>query len=468
MVKKCFLTIIILLLIILFACNDKDNLAEQDIDKQQIAVESAEPTNEASENTYEPFSIIEMEDGIGWMNAGPGTNSGDTYDEAHIQSEIKNWPKDREPEEYFHRILAYTTEDFRVHQEYLDSIVVEFDNPSSRPEVDLDTDTFAASQNPAQNKLNIQILLDASGSMASQVDGGVKMNLAKEAIAEFASVLPEDAQVSLRVYGHKGTNELDGKELSCAATEEVYPLGGYDKEKFTDALDQFGPTGYTPLALAIEAAGEDLSKVHEIGTQSVVYVVSDGIETCNGDPVKAAKGLQSSDIEAIVNIIGFDIQESERATLEAIADAGAGEYFQADTEDELKETLRKQKQELLNAWQEWINENVDKNIEEVNNYLTPAYDHEEDALEKSNREEERQLELISYMEGVSDKFDTVKIRELIQNRALNMRQYIRKEFVYIRQEARKKGLELRENVREEGYEERQNISDEDNNDKNSK
>ena len=40
--------------------------------------------------------------------------------------------------------------------------------------------------------------------MAGRVDGGVKMDLAKQAIRVFASDVPEGAQVFLRVYGHQG------------------------------------------------------------------------------------------------------------------------------------------------------------------------------------------------------------------------------------------------------------------------
>lgn len=460
MKKLLFLICIILFLVVLPACSNDERSPKQALDEENM-----EDVNNAEEDegtaTYEPFSSIAATDIVGWMNAGPGENPGDSYDEARIQAEVAEWPTDLEPEEYFYRILDLTAEDFREHQEFLDSIVVEIDHPSSRPDGEIDTSTPLSEDN-VRSTLNIQILLDASGSMASQVNGGVKMELAKEAITEFASALPENTQVSLRVYGHKGTNTPEGKELSCATTEEVYPLGEYNKAEFSAALEQFGPTGYTPLASAIEAAGKDLSAVHEKGTESVVYVVSDGLETCGGDPVKAAEGLQNSNIEAIVNIIGFDIEASERAALEAIAEAGAGDYFRADTADELKETLRKQKRELVQAWQDWINENVDKSFEEVRSFVDPAYAHQEAALEKSKREEERQLALTYFIEEMPAEVNADEIRELVENRTAGMRQHILKEFVEVRQEAREKGLELRENVREEGYEETEKINDEGN------
>ena len=74
----------------------------------------------------------------------------------------------------------------------------------------------------------------------------MKMNLAKAAVERFASSLPENAKVSLWVYGHKGSNSKKDKQVSCKSTEEVYPLGTYQEEKFSQSLDQFQATGWTP------------------------------------------------------------------------------------------------------------------------------------------------------------------------------------------------------------------------------
>ncbi|UFJ39256.1 VWA domain-containing protein [Brevibacillus humidisoli] len=52
---------------------------------------------------------------------------------------------------------------------------------------------------------NVEIVLDASGSMANKMDGKTRMELAKGAIADYLSSLPKEANVGLRVYGHKGT-----------------------------------------------------------------------------------------------------------------------------------------------------------------------------------------------------------------------------------------------------------------------
>lgn len=54
-----------------------------------------------------------------------------------------------------------------------------------------------------KENLNIVIALDASGSMNGKVAGGRKMEIAKRAINNFVSTLPERANVGLVVYGPK-------------------------------------------------------------------------------------------------------------------------------------------------------------------------------------------------------------------------------------------------------------------------
>lgn len=86
---------------------------------------------------------------------------------------------------------------------------------------------------------NIAILLDASGSMAQKINSKTKMDLAKEAIHKFVASMPEGSNVSLRVYGHKGSNADSDKKLSCSSTEMIYDLKPYDEASFTSS---WGPT----------------------------------------------------------------------------------------------------------------------------------------------------------------------------------------------------------------------------------
>lgn len=89
-----------------------------------------------------------------------------------------------------------------------------------------------------------------------------------------------------------------------------------------EAAARLRPAGWTPLAAAITAASS------QPGPRGVVYVVSDGIETCGGDPVAAAQRAHAAQV--VVNVVGFGIADrAEEAALRAVAAAGGGRYLPA-------------------------------------------------------------------------------------------------------------------------------------------
>lgn len=93
------------------------------------------------------------------------------------------------------------------------------------------------------------------------------------------------------------------------------------------------------MAAAMEEARQDLKPYAGEDAENIIYVVSDGIETCGGDPVKAAKSLHNSDIQAVVNIIGFDVDDAGQQALKKVAEAGGGEYKTANTREELNQSF---------------------------------------------------------------------------------------------------------------------------------
>jgi len=106
-------------------------------------------------------------------------------------------------------------------------------------------------------------------------------------------------------------------------------------------LDHFQASGWTPLSGAIEKAHDLLKAYPENENLNIVYIVSDGVETCDGDPVTAAKLLQADNIQAKVNIIGFDVDDKGQVELKKVADAGNGEYVTVQNKDELETYITK-------------------------------------------------------------------------------------------------------------------------------
>lgn len=208
---------------------------------------------------------------------------------------------------------------------------------------------------------NIEVILDSSGSMAKQMDGKTRMELAKESIEKFASSLPKEANISLRVYGHKGTGSDKDKSLSCSSNELVYPMQPYDKGGLSQALSKFKPAGWTPLAQAITEAQKDLIQYKGDANKNIIYIVSDGIETCGGNPVAAAKSLKESGISPLVNIIGFDVAGKDQQQLQEIAKAAGGSYANVKSQQQLRDEFYKTIEESL-KWLNW------KNNQELDTY----------------------------------------------------------------------------------------------------
>jgi hypothetical protein len=156
-------------------------------------------------------------------------------------------------------------------------------------------------------------------------------------VTRFVSQLPENAQVGLVVYGHQGSNAEADKAVSCQGIETLYPIGPLNSNRFNQAIQSLQPTGYTPIAATLQQCRNLLSQFPNDNHQNVIYIVSDGIETCDGDPVAEARKLHGSNIQAIVNAIGFDVDNEAQQQLKAVAEAGGGEYFSASNSNDLNQ-----------------------------------------------------------------------------------------------------------------------------------
>lgn len=261
-----------------------------------------------------------------------GSFAGARYDEKAVQKQLQQIPGELSPEETYTFILSLVGESYT---RYRDAYAY-LENPNYNQQQLQAPNTLAGEMGA---NLKVVVVLDCSGSMAGSVPGGVKMDLAKQAVYEFVAKLPPGSQVGLRVFGHKGSSsEKDKAEGS--KTELVYPITPYNEQAFAEALQSFSPRGWTPIAKSLNAAWQDLSAQKEEGAQYIIYLVSDGIETCGGDPVAVARSINQSDIQAIVNIIGFDVDDEAQQQLKEAAAAGGGNYVTVKNQQELQEAFQ--------------------------------------------------------------------------------------------------------------------------------
>ena len=195
----------------------------------------------------------------------------------------------------------------------------------------------------AAESARIQIVLDVSGSMRSSLGSQVKIDAAKSAIRQTVAGLPEGSVVALRYYGHRVAQER--KDESCRDTELVVQFQPLDKTRFLSALDQAVPRGQTPIAYSLQQAAQDFGAPSD--EERAMILVSDGIETCGGDPLATVRDLTAKGFKVKVHTIGFDVDPAARAQLEAISSATGGEYFDARSASALADTLGKLTQRAL-------------------------------------------------------------------------------------------------------------------------
>lgn len=331
---------------LLVGCSEEKNTSAEE--KPGAEKEAAEPKKEKDTELDIPEAAIHNVEKIVKEKGQYNTQELTEENQQEILQELEMLPDNLTGEEGYSIAVslfaANIEEEARKFEELDPTIQIDSSTPEDEIEI------------PEQETVNVAILLDASGSMAGEVAGGQKMKLAKQAIQQYASDLPEGSNVMLRVYGHEGTGTEAAKEMSCKSNRVVYELAPYGEQEFTAALEKFDPAGWTPLAGAIQAAEQDLKQQTGENVRNVIYVVSDGIETCGGDPVAAASSLAKSNIQAEVNIIGFDVDNEGQEQLEAVAKAGNGQYKSVYSESELNDYLKQEYSRLYWEWLAWGND----------------------------------------------------------------------------------------------------------------
>ncbi len=183
------------------------------------------------------------------------------------------------------------------------------------------------------NDRAVEIVVDASRSMWGRMYGEPKMVVAKEILQDVSYWFPEDLDLALRAYG--STSPSDSND--CADSTLLVPFGEDNREPIREAIAGLRPLGQTPIAYALHQAVRDFGTLQD---DRALVLVTDGIESCGGDPVQAARELREQGI--MVHLIGFGLgnaADEDAASLQAIANASGGRYVTAGSAEELKEAL---------------------------------------------------------------------------------------------------------------------------------
>ncbi|MEM6842223.1 MAG: VWA domain-containing protein [Bacteroidota bacterium] len=220
-------------------------------------------------------------------------------------------------------------------------------------------------------KTRMLFLLDASGSMFAEWGNSLRMDVAKSMLVDLVDSLRVDnnLELALRVYGH----QFHRRYQNCEDTKLEVGFAPGNHNRIIGKLRQIQPAGVTPIAYSLEQAARDFSIDPEY--RNVVIILTDGIESCSGDPCAVSLALQERQIFLKPFVIGLGIKENFEEEFACV-----GQYFDAKNQREFRQVLNKILKQSLETTtvsvelldQDKLPTETDVNVTFVNNFTKAA------------------------------------------------------------------------------------------------
>ena len=167
----------------------------------------------------------------------------------------------------------------------------------------------------------IELILDTSGSMLQPLENQRRIDIARDVLDELISdTIPPGTPLALRVFGDTPES---CETILLAPLQPLDPAAMSGQIAGLQAIDGVN----TPIGASLEQVANDLQGA--TGTK-IVVLVTDGEETCGGDPEAALRDIAAQGIDVRVNIVGFAVaDEALKAQFREWAHLGNGQYFDA-------------------------------------------------------------------------------------------------------------------------------------------
>jgi len=185
------------------------------------------------------------------------------------------------------------------------------------------------------------IVFDASGSMAGNVDSGIattipRIDEVRKALGQVLPTVTHNRRVGLITYG-------PGPYEQCNVALNLRPEPDAAKRIMHD-VNELNPAGKTPLTEAVEQAAEVLDYREKPG---VVVLLTDGEETCGGEPCQIGQKLHKDAFDLTVHVISFRFKNiywaGQQTVLETkcLAESNGGLYLSVNSEQDLVKAFEK-------------------------------------------------------------------------------------------------------------------------------
>lgn len=166
----------------------------------------------------------------------------------------------------------------------------------------------------------ILFLLDASGSMGAVWEGRPRMEVAKSLLAKMIDSLNTypNLELGLRVYGHQHSRE----ENNCQDSRLEVPFAAKNAKPIKDKLLTLQPRGNTPITYSLLQSANDFPA--DKTARNVLILITDGLESCQGDPCATSLALQRKHVFLKPFVIGIGAEKEFGKQLECL-----GQYYNA-------------------------------------------------------------------------------------------------------------------------------------------
>lgn len=228
-------------------------------------------------------------------------------------------------------------------------------------------------QQELPQKTRILFLLDGSGSMLAPWENTTRIMAAKRLLAKMVDSLQanQDLHLALRVYGH----QFPSRPQVCEDSKLEVGFGPNNHQEITKKLMAIKPQGNTPIAYSLSESAKDFPMDDD--ARNIIIIITDGLESCDGDPCQVSYELQKKRIFLKPFVIGIGMDknyEKQFGCLGQFFDANNIAAFQNVLNKALRQTLDKTtvSVELLDI--DGNPKETDVNVTFVNNVTgEPAY-----------------------------------------------------------------------------------------------
>lgn len=186
-------------------------------------------------------------------------------------------------------------------------------------------------QQEIPEKTRILFLLDGSGSMLAKWKDEDRIQAAKRILSDIVDSLKVDEQIelALRVYGHRYFRESQ----NCKDTKLEVPFAKNNHDQIIRKLNSIKPKGTTPIAYSLKQAAGDFPG--ESGYRNILIIITDGIESCGGNPCDVSLALQKKGVFLKPFVIGIGgLSQNYDSQFDCI-----GKYFNAENDKAFKQAL---------------------------------------------------------------------------------------------------------------------------------